>query len=60
MYISRVSGYDFLKNIVLFNFVTCTFTSSVDPDLFDLFLCVPLTIFQLNRDGSSWIEPVIS
>ena len=28
--------------------------------LFDLFLYVPSTIFQLNRDGSSWVEPVLS
>ena len=28
--------------------------------LFDLFLNVPSTIFQLNRDGSSWVEPVLS
>ena len=28
--------------------------------LFDLILDVPLTIFQLNRDGSSWVEPVLS
>ena len=28
--------------------------------LFDLILYVPSTIFQLNRDGSSWIEPVLS
>ena len=28
--------------------------------LFDLILYVPSTIFQLNRDGSSWVEPVIS
>ena len=28
--------------------------------LFDLILYVPSTIFQLNRDGSSWIEPVVS
>ena len=27
--------------------------------LFDLILYVPSTIFQLNRDGSSWIEPVL-
>ena len=26
-------------------------------DLFDLILYVPSTIFQLNRDGSSWVEP---
>ena len=28
--------------------------------LFDLILYVPSTIFQLNRDGSSWVEPVRS
>ena len=29
-------------------------------DLFDLILYVPSTIFQLCRDRSSWVEPVIS
>ena len=29
-------------------------------DLFDLIHYVPSTIFQLNRDGSSWVEPVLS
>ena len=28
--------------------------------LFDLILYVPSTIFQLYRDGSSWVEPVLS
>ena len=28
--------------------------------LFDLILYVPSTIFQLNRDGSSWVEPALS
>ena len=28
--------------------------------LFDLILLVPSTIFQLNRDGSSGVEPVLS
>ena len=28
--------------------------------LFDLILYVPSTIFQLNRDRSSWAEPVLS
>ena len=28
--------------------------------LFDLILYVPPTIFQLYRDGSSWVEPVLS
>ena len=27
--------------------------------LFDLILYIPSTIFQLNRDGSSWVEPVL-
>ena len=27
---------------------------------FDLILYVISTIFQLNRDGSSWVEPVLS
>ena len=31
------------------------------PLLFGLFvLYVPSTIFQLNRDGSTWVEPVLS
>ena len=28
--------------------------------LFDSILYVPSTIFQLNRDGSSWVETVLS
>ena len=28
--------------------------------LFDLIFHVPSTIFQLNRGGSSWVEPVLS
>ena len=28
--------------------------------LFDLIFYVPSTIFQLNSDGSSWIEPVLN
>ena len=28
--------------------------------VFDLILYVPSKIFQLNRDGSSWVEPVLS
>ena len=28
--------------------------------LFDLILYIPSTIFQLNRDGSSWVDPIIS
>ena len=29
-------------------------------DSIDLILHAPSTIFQLNRDGSSWVEPVLS
>ena len=28
--------------------------------LFDLILYIPSTIFQLNRNWSSWVEPVLS
>ena len=28
--------------------------------LFDMILYVPSTIFQLKRNGSSWVEPVLS
>ena len=28
--------------------------------LFDLILYIPSTIFQINRDGSSWVDPVLS
>ena len=28
--------------------------------LFDLILYIPTTLFQLNRDRSSWVEPVLS
>ena len=28
--------------------------------LFDLIIYVPSTIFRLNRDWSSWVEPVLS
>ena len=28
--------------------------------LFDFILYVPSTIFQLNRNGSSWVEQVLS
>ena len=31
-----------------------------DACFFDLILYIPSTIFQLNRDGSSWAEPVLS
>ena len=31
----------------------------VDVDV-DLILYVPSTIFHLNRDGSSWVEPLLS
>ena len=28
--------------------------------LFDLILYVPSKLFHLNRDGSTWVEPVLS
>ena len=42
-----------------------TMVSVIEPGafnmcLFDFILYIPSTIFQLNRDGSSWVEPVLS
>ena len=41
-----------------------TYTKDMIPtvfgSLFDLILYVPSTIFRLNRDGSSLVEPVLS
>ena len=47
---------DFL-NRALLGFIVPFIQSFV---LFDLILYVPSTIFQLYRDGSSWVEPVLS
>ena len=33
---------------------------SIKEFLFDLILYVLSTIFQLNKEGSSWVEPVLS
>ena len=41
---------------------SCVNRCDISPivSLFDLILNVPSAIFQLNRDGSSWVEPVLS
>ena len=44
------SSYN-IKVFQLFNYFVC---------LFDLILYITSTIFHLNRDGSSWVEPVLS
>ena len=49
MGMSAASDQRFLYKIILLLF-----------DLFDLILYVPSIIFQLYRDGSSWVEPVLS
>ena len=36
------------------------FSLSIFVCLFDFILYLPSTIFQLNRDGSSWVDPVLS
>ena len=42
------------------NISGCNDCSSSRSSLFNLILYVPSTIFQLNRDWSSWVEPVLS
>ena len=46
-----------LKFLIFILFVLMLYVQEV---LFDLILYVPSTIFQLNRDRSSWVEPVLS
>ena len=47
-----------LEGLNMFHGTNLTLNSFVC--LFDLILYVPSTIFQSNRDGSSWIGPVLS
>ena len=42
------------------NFFCLTDPTIVFVCLFDLIIYVPSTIFQLNWDRSSWVEPVLS
>ena len=35
-------------------------SETIWPRLFDLILYVISTIFQLKKDGSPWVEPVLS
>ena len=53
------SPTDIQNRNVLFHLVN-TVTSTRHIFLFDLILYVPSTIFQLNRDRSTWVEPVLS
>ena len=48
------------KYVAAFSTNTKLLTRQLCFCLFDLILYVPSTIFQLNRDGSSWVEPVLS
>ena len=46
-----------VHQVILFESIIFAYTILV---LFDLIFYVPSKIFQLNRDGSSWVEPVLS
>ena len=43
-----------IKNTYAYNI------SATEKQDFDLIIYLPSTIFQLCRDGSSWVEPVLS
>ena len=51
-----LASYSFTSYILNKNIVICY----LEVSLFDLILYVSSTIFKLNRDGSSWDEPVLS
>ena len=54
----RTKAMQSFSHVVYFGTVSSHFDSI--PGLFDLILYVPSTISQLDRDGSSWVEPVLS
>ena len=51
-----------IEDVFLWNFINKGYKYMIKARvcLFDLILYVPSTIFQLNRDGSSWVELVLS
>ena len=51
--------YQALQDDIL-NFISNAQTVSISVLFVCLILYVPSTIFQLCRDGSSWVEPVLS
>ena len=59
-----LSKFNLFRNLnfmkIINNVINASFTKHDSVSLFDLILYVPSTIFQLNRDGSSWVEPVLS
>ena len=52
--------YAKLPNVSEMNRLLSQWGITVNICLFVLILYVPSTIFQLNRDRSSWVEPVLS
>ena len=59
MYLTGITLFDgVLHRLIYKSFVTTAHRAG--GLLFGLILYVPSTIFQLNRDGSSWVEPVLS
>ena len=60
IHITWISSYFCLQRFSSIFESTVRFAERLFVCLFDLILYVPSTIFQLNRDGSSWVEPVLS
>ena len=62
LYISSINLHTPLKHTELIIRNTHHNTNGVARtlNLINLILYVPSTIFQLNGDGSSWVEPVLS
>ena len=66
IYIYIYSNYELTLHVFFFNLIL-TMLNNVPTRfaehkicLFDLIFYVPSTIFQLYRDGSSWVQPVLS
>ena len=48
------------SHFTIYTYIPCPVVLSTYRFLFDSILYVPSTIFQLNRDRSSWVEPELS
>ena len=49
-------SYAYSNYVKVWGIISLNFDNVLKFCLFDLILNVPSTIFQLNRDGSSWVE----
>ena len=60
IFVVKTYSLQFLHFVGFLGLLSPDHTCKMFVCLFDLILYVPSTIFQLNRGGFSWLEPVLS